>query len=182
MLMRFREDRTTQAAALLLKLRGGKMAYMKLLKLLYLADRKALAEMGRPITFDHFVSMPHGPVLSRTLELMTDQNDPSEPSYWSEYISAPANYEVRLLTQAPNDQLSAAEEALLARIFDEFGHLGRFQIRDYTHTLREWRDPNGSSLPIAMRDVLLAQGVTEDDAAAIEESLEAEAHLEEIGQ
>src|SRR5450756_2974830 len=53
--LRFREERTTQAAAYLLRLRGGRMSYMKLIKLIYFADRRALLELVRPITFDQWV-------------------------------------------------------------------------------------------------------------------------------
>jgi uncharacterized phage-associated protein len=86
MAWRYREDRATQAAARLLHLRGGSMSYLKLMKLMYISDRKALVELGRPITFDRFVSMKHGPVLSRTLDVMK-RKVPAE--YWSRYISPP---------------------------------------------------------------------------------------------
>ena len=39
----FNERKATEAAAHLLALRGGQMHYLKLLKLLYIADREALA-------------------------------------------------------------------------------------------------------------------------------------------
>jgi uncharacterized phage-associated protein len=65
--MRFNERKATQAAAYLLKRRGGKMSYMKLIKLLYFADRVALSRFGRPITTDRYVSMDRGPVLSHIL-------------------------------------------------------------------------------------------------------------------
>jgi hypothetical protein len=54
----FNEKKAAQAAAYLLKLHGGKMDYRKLLTLLYLADRKLLAERGRTITGDEFVNAP----------------------------------------------------------------------------------------------------------------------------
>ena len=41
MIPSFREDKATQAAALLLEWAGGRMNYMKLIKLLYLALRNA---------------------------------------------------------------------------------------------------------------------------------------------
>ena len=66
--MRFNEVKATQAAARLLRNRGGRMSYMKLIKLLYLADREALSRWGRPITTDKYVSMDKGPVLSRVLD------------------------------------------------------------------------------------------------------------------
>ena len=39
------------------------MAYIKLIKLMYLADRRCLIETGFPITGDRMVSMPKGPEL-----------------------------------------------------------------------------------------------------------------------
>ena len=87
---------------------------------------------------------------------------------------------MRLLDGVPNDQLSPAEEDVLDRVFAQYGHMGRYQIRDFTHTLPEWTDPHGSSIPIRVKDVLLAQGVCAEDAAAIEEALDAEAQLNQV--
>jgi uncharacterized phage-associated protein len=64
--LRFQRKRATQAAARLLDRRGGRMSYMQLLKLMYLADRNAILAYGRPTTYDWYVSMDHGPVLSQT--------------------------------------------------------------------------------------------------------------------
>ena len=181
MTWRYREDRATQAAAYLIRRRGGKMSYMKLIKLLYLADRKTLVELGRPITFDRFVSMPHGPVLSRTYDLIAAEPDPNDITYWTQHISARTHeYELSLIAETPNDQLSPAEEAVLEGVFKQFGHWGRYQVRDYTHTLPEWKNPGHSSWPIDVRDVLLAQGVEEEDAKAIEDALAAESYLESL--
>src|SRR5690606_22897948 len=92
---KFRDDKTTQAAVLFLQLRGGKMSYMRLIKLLYLADREALIRWGTPITFDAYVSMDRGPVLSRTYELISEGVRPGEESSWEKCISAPERYDVR---------------------------------------------------------------------------------------
>jgi uncharacterized phage-associated protein len=178
--LRFREDKTTQAAARLLRARGGRMPYMSLLKLLDFADRRALAELGRPISYDLFVSMPHGPVLSRTLDLITAEPDRGAPSYWRQYISEPENYEVRLLREAPNDQLSTAEESILDDVFREFGHPSRWQLVERSHELPEWRDTQGSSVPIDLRTILMEQGVTRDDADAIVADLLAEAAVDPL--
>jgi uncharacterized phage-associated protein len=180
MALRYREDKTTQAAALLLKLHGRKMSHMKLLKLLYLADREALLAWGRPITFDWYYALPHGPVLSFTLNNINSDADPDHPSYWHSYISERRDHEVALLKDAPNDQLSPAEVQLLEGIFREYGHLDKWQLRDHCHTLPEWRDPEGSSLPIRISEILVVQGMTEAEARDVEESLEAEAAAERL--
>jgi len=56
------------------------MAYIKLIKLLYLADREALLRWGRPITTDCHVSMPKGPVVSQIYHLITDEPEPGAES------------------------------------------------------------------------------------------------------
>jgi uncharacterized phage-associated protein len=175
----FREDRVTQAAARLLELGGGEMFYLGLMKLLYLVDRRALLELGRPISFDRFASMPHGPVLSRTCDLMTQEQAPD--SYWARFISAPYEYKVRLKAAAPpTSALSPAEEAIIASVHDEFGQWSRWKLVDYVHTLKEWHDPNGSSLPLPIKDILTAAGWSEEAARALELDLTGEAYLEYI--
>ncbi|MFQ5927096.1 MAG: Panacea domain-containing protein, partial [Terriglobia bacterium] len=147
---------------------------------LYLADRRALLDSGRPITFDWYVSMPHGPVLSFTLDLINGDPDPEDPSYWHSYISERKDQEVSLIEEAPNDQLSHAEEAVLDRIFEELGSRTPWELRDFSHTLPEWQDPQGSSLPIGIEDILRAAGIAEDEIQEVIESLEAEAAADRI--
>src|SRR5438105_4403367 len=63
---KFNLKKTVQAAAEFLRHEPGKqMSRLRLIKLLYIADREALLETGRPITSDTIVAMKHGPVLSR---------------------------------------------------------------------------------------------------------------------
>lgn len=175
MAVRYREDKTTQAAARLLRLAGGRMSHMKLIKLLYLADRSSLVRWGRPITFDWYFSLPHGPVLSFTLDKINAEADPETPSYWHRFISERENHIVRLLGEPENDQLSKAEEDLLDEVFSKFGRMSPWQLRDYCHdNLPEWQDPQGSRLPIGFRDILLAEGIPEEEVHDILSELHAE--------
>jgi uncharacterized phage-associated protein len=180
MRLRFNERKATQAAGLLLQLRGGKMSYMKLIKLLYLADREALLQWGRPITTDRYFSMNRGPVLSRILDLATDGEDPGSPSIWSNHISEPAGYEVRLQTDAGCDELSEAEVGLLKKVSQTHGNKSRWEMVDLTHTLPEWKNPQGGAIPITYRDILRAGGKTELEIAAIEDELEGVALAENL--
>ena len=172
--IRYREDKTTQAAAKLLQREGGRMNYMKLIKLLYLADRAALVRWGRPITMDWYVSMPHGPVLSFTYDKICEAPSSGEPSYWHRFVSPPADYKVELLGEVPDDQLSRAEEDLLTEIWETHGHLDEWKLVDLTHKLPEWRDPKGSSSRISMREILRAQDFSDEEIADIFDSLAAE--------
>lgn len=169
---RYREDKATQAAARLLKLRGGAMSHLKLMKLLYLVDREAYVRWGRPITHDSYFSMDHGPVLSFTLDRI---NSPefSEGAYWHHHIAPKRDNEVTLQrAEIPNDQLSRAEEALIDEIFARYGHMTRWELRDFTHTLPEWEDPQGSSVRIDPADILRGAGYSEEDISEIAGDLE----------
>jgi uncharacterized phage-associated protein len=153
------------------------MSYMKLIKLLYLLDREALVRWGRPVTGDTYVSMKHGPVLSQVLNLITEGAGPGEENVWSQYVSAAEGYDVRL--QADNfstDELSRAEERIIAEIFEKYGHMNRWKLVELLHqVLPEWTDPRGSASPINYRDILKASGKEETEVAAIEAELDARA-------
>ena len=169
---RFREEKATQAAALLLTWAGGSMNYMKLIKLLYLADRAALVRWGRPISFARAFSMRHGPVLSEVLDLITEGNPPGTTAVWTRTISGPSNYEVRLEAECAGRDLSDAEESVLAEVFREYGRFEPWALVDKLHqTLPEWTPTNGA-VPIRYRDVLLREGWTEAEVEDLEAEME----------
>lgn len=167
---RFREDKAAQAAALLLKLRGGTMSHLKLMKLLYLAEREALLRWRRPIVFDSYVSMDKGPVLSQTLNMMHGECETD--GIWNRSISSPTNNEVRLLDDPGADNLSDAEEELINEMYRSYGRMSRWEICEMTHGLPEWRDPGGSNIPIEYRDILRGAGKTPAEIASILDEIE----------
>lgn len=166
---RFREDKATQAAARLLKLRGGRMSHLKLVKLLYLAERESLTRLGLPLTYDSYASLPHGPVLSATLDRI-NSGEFYRGGYWDRHIAPKAHHAVSLRDpdNVPNDQLSPAEEALLDEVFARYGHLPRWRLVELTHELPEWTDPHGSSLPIDPADILRGEGYSEEEIADLQ--------------
>ena len=168
---KFREDKVTQVAALFLKLRNGKMSHLKLMKLLYLAEREALIRWRRPLVYDSYVLMPRGPVLSQTLNLLHGESE-EEGGFWVKAISAPSNHEVSLLSDPDTKSLSEAEVQLINEIYDQFGKMSRWDICEMTHDLPEWQDPKGSSIPIDYKDILLGAGKTEIEIAAIVDEIE----------
>ena len=177
---RFREDKTTQAAAILIGLSEGTINYMKLVKLLYLVDREALNRWGQPVTFDDYFSMDHGPVLSRTLDLINEGARPGRSSYWHEHISPPEDYFVTLLRSAGTDKLSDAEIDLIREVHEQCGHMDKWELVDLLHEmLPEWIDPQGSSAPIAYEDILTAVGKDESEVRCIRNELDLIAYVDE---
>lgn len=156
------------------------MSYMKLIKLMYFADRAALLRWGRPISTDRYVSMDRGPVLSRVLNLASE--DHGHSSVWSDSISDPSNYEVQLKADAGTDELSKAEIELLTEIFEKHGARSRWELVDLAHELPEWRNPNGGAIPIEYRDILKAEGRTDSESAAVESELDELAEMDRLLQ
>lgn len=166
----FNERKVAQMAAFFLgQTQQGRMSHLKLMKLLYLADREAVKRFGYPMSGDRMVSMPHGPVLSMTLNLM-DGDVESCPDGWEHWISDKENHELSLrrpLQMQALDELAPAELEVLRSVWQQFGAMGKWEIRDWTHRhCAEWQDPRGSSLPIPFER--LARAVGYDEAAAQE--------------
>lgn len=168
----FDEQRAAQAASLLLKRAGGSMDHLKLVKLLYLADRAALIETEAPITRDHYASMKHGPTPCQVLELIL-QEHPAEDSIWHRYVKR-QYFEVSLCGGAESNQLSEFDVAMLNDIHETFGKLRSSQVVCQTQALPEWQDPGDSSIPIDPVDILryagysdYAIGLATDNAEAV---------------
>ncbi len=167
----FSQERVSQMAAFFLHLGGGKMAYIKILKLLYLADREAMGKWGESISGDEFVSMPYGPVLSQTYALIRDSGTSSEFG-WDYWIQDDANYEISLKNKFTHndelDELSEVELNILQAIFSKFGKMEKFELVDYTHySCKEWEDPFGSSFPISPESIFRALGKKESEIQAL---------------
>ncbi len=61
----FSPQKATQAAVYLVGRANGEIKYLKLIKLLYLAERTTLLRFILSITGDQFYSLKFGPVLSK---------------------------------------------------------------------------------------------------------------------
>jgi uncharacterized phage-associated protein len=180
---RFDAEKTVQVAAMFLKLHGGAMKYLGLLKLLYMADRLAFKKIDQPISGDRYVSMDKGPVLSTVYDFIKDNKRHATAEVWKKYISTrdmSPNHEVKLLADPGIDELSEEEEEIIREVYDKWGRRDRFELVDLTHEFPEWQYPNGSSIPIDVRDILKNIGKTKEEIEHIEEIAAREAYLDGI--
>lgn len=164
----FNERKAAQLAAFLLTRAKGEMYVLKLMKLLYIVDREAFKELGHPVTYDCYVSMDNGPVLSRTYNLMNGMEWDCA-GYWTAMISDREDNKLRVSDdcEVASDALSKAELAIADRVFEEFGRIPRFDLARMTHSFPEWQDPQGSSLPIPYESILQAVGYDNEEIADI---------------
>ncbi len=180
---RFNALKTVQVAAMFLGFHGGTMKYLGLLKLLYLGDRVALKRLDRPLTGDRYFSMDFGPVLSTTYDLIKNKPIPEAIDIWKNYISTrdkSSNYVVELLVNPGSDELSEEEEEIIREVYQKCGNYDRFELAELTHTLPEWQNPHGTSIPIDVRDILKYLGKTEEEIENIREIAAREAYLDKI--
>lgn len=152
--------KAAQIAAYFALREGGRISVLKAVKLIYLADRKFMEKYDSSLVGDNLVSMDHGPVNSTTLNSI---NGLVETPEWNEFVSDRDNHDISLandgIREDALDELSRAELSILDATWSEFGHMTKWQIRDYTHdNCPEWEDPNGSSIPIPFERVMKLLG------------------------
>jgi uncharacterized phage-associated protein len=168
---KFNEKKTTQVAVLFIQKHGGEVNYTKLIKLLYLTDREALSHWGRPLTGDSYVSMPNGPVLSKTYDLINYAPDSDNESYWYKFISKNI-YDVSLISESATDELSEREMNLIEQIYQQYKDKDWKQMIDICHKCcPEWEHPGDTSIPIRVEDILKELKKTEKEIEMIDEEV-----------
>jgi uncharacterized phage-associated protein len=176
----FQEQKVTEAACYLLSLNDGRIDPMKLLKLLYLADRMALKEWERPISYDTYVSMDYGPVLSSTYDLIKGSSS-QRGDFWRAYIATLNNQTLVLKGKPPKiKKLSKAEIEVLERIFECYKRYDSISLSRICHKLPEYRDPRGSSIPISLSEILAALEYDQSDIERIDSELKEEASIQAV--
>jgi uncharacterized phage-associated protein len=144
---RFLPDKLLDAVDYMLR-QVGPCTRMKLVKLLYLADRYHLVRHGTPVLGDRYYRLPWGPVPSRSLDVLeaaadVAAHDPEAPSDdLSERLltkieimdpeSKYPNYRSRQLPGQP-EYLSLSETEALDAVAKEFGNWPAIELSKLTH-------------------------------------------------
>lgn len=176
----YSSDKILQEIVYLLSLNDNRMNLLKLMKELYLIDRASIEERDTSVSGDAFCSMPHGPVLSRTLNMLYELVN----NNWGEYLEAikfPYYPDIQVKQKINLDRLSSKDKSYIEAVSEEFKSYTPKQLEDYTHTLPEWTDPKGSSLKIRYRDVMLALGKSEKEISAAKQEYEKISELSRLG-
>ena len=175
MVFSFNIQRTLQAIAALLHFHGTKeMSYLRMLKLLYIADRESLKKTGQPITGDHVVAMKHGPVLSGVYDLVKGEH--SAWPLWSEYFRK-VGYRIEMVKDPGNGKLSKYDISKLRELAKRYEDHNEWEMVEIVHTFDEWKrnDPGDSSKPIPLEHILEAIGRLGDRDAIVQEARDQEA-------
>ncbi len=162
--------------------REANVSVLKLMKLMYLAERESYKKYAEPMIGDALFSLPHGPILSNTLNLINSTPEERQGGeHWDELISEKDDRYLYLKVDSPIQhtddllELSEADVEILEDIWKTFGFFSAKKLRDYTHDPKycpEWVDPNGSSLPISMESMLTSMGYNPEAIQTICSNLE----------
>ena len=177
MIFRFNVMKTIQAAAVLLKAESPhRLSRLRLLKLLYIADRSLLQQRARSITGDRPVAMDHGPVLTGTYELL--KGEAYFSPQWEQYIQNEGRDAV-LKSEPGVGELSRYEIAKLHEVAARFRDCNDWEVAEFTHTFPEWvknQPKKGTCKAIPIEDILSATGILElRDKLALDTEAEAAA-------
>lgn len=163
-LVGFRSRKAAQLCAYFAVESGGTIEKLKLIKLLYLAERRFFSENHHPMLFDEYYSLPHGPICSSALNGI---DGIIHGEIWDDYIARNGNVVVAMKSFSRDelDDVSDAELEVVAGIWRQFGHMTASQLRNYSHdNCPEYTETTGR-IPISYKQILEAVG--EEDAEAL---------------
>jgi uncharacterized phage-associated protein len=188
--MSYQSDKITQMAARFLQKANGRLPYIVLIKLMYYADKKMLLQYGEPITFDRWVSMKNGPVLSNTLNLIK-MPDEMASEYWSGHVRT-EGYDVVLRDDPGDHLLSELEEEVIDQVYSEHGDPSgtydddfKWRLVEKTHGLPEWdrsTETYGGYSDITYRQVLKLAGVSDATISQILDNIAAMNQLSSMAE
>jgi uncharacterized phage-associated protein len=164
----FNAKKAIQAIGVLMhRDRVTQMNYMRLLKLLYLAERAVLAETGRPIFGDTVVAMPRGPILENVYSLIRDQHPESRS--FCEYFDT-VRYNLIMKRLPAIDELSELEVAAIHVVASDHEDDDEWDLVRFSHeNVPEWKKnySGDSSNLISVEDILDAVGFSKEEIADV---------------
>jgi uncharacterized phage-associated protein len=165
-------EKSAQCAHFFAEREGGEIEILKLVKLIYLADRRSLETRKIPISGGHYYSLKHGPVTSEVLDLI-NEGTPEGNSPWERLISDRANHKVAAVgSPGSYSALAPSEIEILNEVWDRFGTMSKWAVVEWTHRhCEEWADPDGGRLEIKARKLAEAFAWTDDEVENFLEEL-----------
>jgi uncharacterized phage-associated protein len=115
---------------------------LKLIKLLFFADRQYLREYVSPMSFDIYFALRNGPVASRTLNMLNlyeDYIDSQILDAIKNKIILTKNKTERIILEDKTDYISEAEIETLDFICNTFGKFDTLALIELTHDYPEWK-------------------------------------------
>lgn len=119
--------------------RNNSISKLKVIKLIWLADRYHIRKYGRPITGDVYYAMPYGPVGSTVKDIseLCDLLSEAEMSYAQDFI----NHQNNVITskkEVEEKVFSKTDLEALKFVFNNFYPYSPFELAKLSHSYPEW--------------------------------------------
>lgn len=137
------ETRTIIEAIYYILSKLGTSDKVKLLKLIYLADKYHLIYYGRTITNDDYYAMERGPIGSTVLDALEfDEFSLSDDEfrYAASLFEKADKHSLKAIEgiRIDLDMLSETDMEALDYIIEKFGTWSQWELSEYTHKYPEW--------------------------------------------
>jgi uncharacterized phage-associated protein len=103
--------------------------------------------------------MPHGPVLSKTYDIMKGDSD---HTYWDDFILQKNEKEIVLLKNPGIGKLNLEETDILESVYLQYGNYSASELRTLTHNFPEYVETK-SSKPIQYQQIMQGIGIPEKE-------------------
>lgn len=128
-----------------------KIDRLKLMKLMWLADRIHLNKYGRLILKETYNALPHGSVPSSALDLSRESLD-------GYYRIKKGSYVIRAEADFDSKYFSASDLEIMNYVWEKFGSNESLDLREFSHLFAEWKRfekyINNESMPNSYREVI----------------------------
>ena len=142
-----------------------RLNYMKLIKLIYIADRVCLDRYCFAISGDTYRSMKNGPVLENLYNCIKNNNSQYQKE-WNKFFDKDG-YD--LIAKTKSDyygETSKAEREIIDDIDEKYHNKDEWYLVDEVHKFPEWNkeaETNNTSTVIEKADILKSLGRTDSE-------------------
>lgn len=157
--------KATDAVARIIRQSGHGVDYLRIVKLIYLADRKSLSKRGIPIVGGHCFSMRKGPVNGDVMNFVNQRNAPG----WKKVISPRKGNTLSVISEPDYDSLSESELQMLDEVVGEHSAKTTEELVEWCHENCEEYEKVGVTerKPISVEAILQAEGKTKARIACV---------------
>jgi hypothetical protein len=170
-----REAEATQIACRIVEAYGGEINLYRLIKLLYLVERRSWIELGQPAMGGAYYSLPDGPMISETAEAANPQNA-ARFAIWARHlqqISRERGSATVLLTPAGREDISDALLDIVDSVISMTKSWKNQALKDYCHTFKEFKTPPVQGrLRIEAEEILQAGGRSQETISKLQSESE----------
>jgi uncharacterized phage-associated protein len=123
----------------------GPIDKLKIVKMVYFADKLHLQLYGRTITGDSYCVMKNGPVGSTTLDVLNenleylDENDIEYSKGYLRKLSSDSKFYEASNAQNELDYLAKSDKKVLDQIIQKFSKIDSLELVEITHKYPEWK-------------------------------------------